>query len=381
MSLVTDFFRTIILLGAVQGVVSGVLLWAGSRNRLPNRLLAVLLGILSLAAFNLYASYGNWFNSRLLQFISSFIPWVITMPFGPLIYFYIKASLDTNFRIIQRSRIHFVPVIIDLVPVLTAYIFVGGVLMGIIRNQPGPWAVFMDTWNVYADIPRWISLTGYLWWSVRYLVAVKTKAPDVAALPRYRLLQRFTRVFLVFQLIWLVYLIPYVLPRYTDFMLDTFGWYPVYVPLAVMIYWLGIQGFIMTYQETTAVRRAAVNAAPDEAVSQATLVLLNKAMEEDRLYLDAELNLAGLSLHTGLPQKTISAVLNQCLQKNFNEYINSYRVAAFKERILLPEAAAWTIAGVAYDCGFSSLATFQRVFKQMTGLSPSAYRKQAMEAT
>jgi AraC-like DNA-binding protein len=182
---------------------------------------------------------------------------------------------------------------------------------------------------------------------------------------------------LVFQVLWLLYLIPYVIPRYTDFMLNTFDWYPIYVPVAVMIYWLGIQGFILSYQEVVAAKK---NVAPDESVSQPALALLKKAMEEDRLFLDPSLNLTSLSEHTGLPAKTISAVLNQCLEKNLNEYINSYRVEAFKIAILLPESSALTIAGVANDCGFNSLATFQRVFRQLTGLSPTEYRKQALEA-
>lgn len=232
---------------------------------------------------------------------------------------------------------------------------------------------FIDHYNVYSDIPRWISLTTYLWLSVRYLDTVKAVEQ-----PRYRLLYRFPRVMLVFQAVWLVYLVPYVIPRYTGFMLNTFDWYPVYVPMAVMIYWLGIQGFILSYQEAVAAKK---NVVPDEAVSQPALALLKKAMEEDRLYLDPSLNLASLSEHTGLPAKTISAVLNQCLQKNLNEYINGYRVEAFKVAVLLPASSSLTIAGVAGDCGFGSLATFQRVFRQMTGLSPTEYRKQAIEAS
>lgn len=103
-------------------------------------------------------------------------------------------------------------------------------------------------------------------------------------------------------------------------------------------------------------------------------------MEQDRLYLNTTLTLNMLAAHTGLPAKTISAVLNQHLHKNFNEFVNSYRVELFKERLAKDDAGQLTFAGLANDCGFSSPATFQRVFKQLTGMSPSEFRKTLPEA-
>jgi len=78
---------------------------------------------------------------------------------------------------------------------------------------------------------------------------------------------------------------------------------------------------------------------------------------------------------TGFTQKIISAVLNQHLQKSFNEFVNQYRVNEFKEKIQSPQTNNLTIAGIALECGFNSQATFQRTFKEITGKSPSEFRK------
>jgi AraC-like DNA-binding protein len=80
-----------------------------------------------------------------------------------------------------------------------------------------------------------------------------------------------------------------------------------------------------------------------------------------------------LSTHTGIPAKTISAVLNQHLNKSFNEFINSYRIAAIKSRLLSSNNKNLTIAGLAYECGFNSQPTFQRAFKNIQGESPSEF--------
>ena len=68
-------------------------------------------------------------------------------------------------------------------------------------------------------------------------------------------------------------------------------------------------------------------------------------------------------------------MLNQHLQKSFNEFVNYYRVEAIKTKLQDEAANNLTIAGVAMECGFNSQATFQRTFKDLTGMSPSEFRK------
>ncbi|QEC52236.1 hypothetical protein EDD80_10697 [Anseongella ginsenosidimutans] len=83
----TTIFETIILLGATQGFIVSILLFVRKEPRLPNRLLGVLLFLMALASFCLYASFNSWFGYPLLEFLSYLIPLIIIMPFGPLIFF------------------------------------------------------------------------------------------------------------------------------------------------------------------------------------------------------------------------------------------------------------------------------------------------------
>lgn len=372
------FLQTIILLGAIQGFIVSALLFFPKQNRQSNRLLALLIFLMAFASFNLYGNYVNWFNSDILRFITEMVPMVIVMPFGPLIFFYTKAFLDPGFRITKKHRPHFYPVIVDLVPHLAVILFVIGVVFNFIKNDPKNWANFIDHYNVYADIPRWTSVTFYVWLSSKYISAVRAKnnASSIDENKRFKWLQQFLRVFLVFQVIWFIYLIPYEIPRYSNALLDSVGWYPIYVPLAVIIYWLGIKGYLVSHQQDVAVKRTAntLSSLSVESIEQTTL-LLKKAMQDDKLYLNLNCNLTILSQHSGIAQKVISAVLNQHEHKSFSEFINGYRVAACKERILQPENNHLTIAGIALECGFNSQATFQRTFKELTGMAPSEFRK------
>ena len=162
-------------------------------------------------------------------------------------------------------------------------------------------------------------------------------------------------------------------------MLDHLDWYPLYIPITLLIYWLGIKGYLVAWEQQAAEKKQEAQLLPAGVVDTAIETLKN-TMEQDRLYLNTALTLQMVAQHTGLAAKTISAVLNQHLHKNFNEFINGYRVALFKEKLLADGAEQLTFAGIALDCGFSSPATFQRVFKQVTGMSPSAFRKNYAES-
>ncbi len=337
---------------------------------------------MALASFNLYANYKNWFNSDILRFISNFVPMVVVMPMGPLLYFYIQSSLDANFKFTKKLRFHFYPVIIDLVPQLTVIIYIAGLLTGIFKNHPQPWGNFIDTYNVYADIPRWMSVSFYVWLSSKSLAAFKLKHADTlnGQANNFKWLQQFIRVFSGFQILWFIFLIPYVIPKYSNKLLDAVDWYPIYIPLAIMIYWLGIKGYARSQADNITLKKSAAGtSALSSSVIEQTISSLKKAMADEKLYLNQNLNLNLLAEHTGISQKTISFVLNQHVHKSFNEFINEYRVECFKQKIAQPELDNLTIAGIALECGFSSQATFQRIFKQSTGQSPSEFRKSVLQ--
>ncbi len=398
---------TIILLGAVQGFILSALLFFSSRKRRPsekagnrppanstnrsvtseraaaedrsnhrrlsNRLLAVLIFLISLASFKLYGAVKGWFDTNYyLRLLDAFVPLTIAMPIGPLIFFYIKSFLDPGFRLTKKDRLQFWPVIIDAGPQLIAITYFIGLLTNTVRNHPQPWGLAIDTYNVYADIPRWISLSYYVILSARYVRSVRSGLylSSLVSSEQLHWPRQVVRLFIAFQVIWLIYLIPYVIPRYTDWILNTFDWYPLYVPMAVIIYWIGIKGYLLSFREWPAPARGI--SLPAGTLQQAISALL-AAMEPDRLWLDPDLSVATLASHTGLASKTISAVLNQHLHKSFNEFINEYRINAIKQRLLQGEASRQTIAALAYECGFNSLPTFQRAFKTVLGQTPREF--------
>ena len=374
------FLNTIILLATLQGFILFLLLLRTKVNRLPNRFLAFLILCMSLCSLNLYLMNVDFTDNApaWVNIAAYFIPLVIVMPMGPLLYFYTRTMLDPSFRLTRLHRLQFYTAIIDIGPELTTIIFVCGIWFGLIipgKQVAGQWGLFIDYYNVYADIPRWLSLTIYLCLSYQYLQKEKKSVNGIEKHERFKWLKQFLTVLLVFQIIWLAYLIPYVTPGYTWKMSEDIGWFPIYIPMAIMIYWLGIKGYIISYSAEQRKKKAVGSDLPDVTIQQTSLQL-TRSMEEDKLYLNPGLSLDLVAVHTGIPAKTISAVLNQHHQKSFNEWLNGYRVEEFKQRIRQKEQLEqMTLSAIAFDCGFNSQATFQRIFKQSVGMTPSEYLK------
>ncbi|WP_276481118.1 helix-turn-helix domain-containing protein [Paraflavitalea pollutisoli] len=371
-----QFWDTIILLGILQGFILSAMLYR-SRRQPANRYLSLLIFLITLACVNIYCIDAPWLDAHpVLTGLASYLPLVIVMPMGPLIWLYVRASTDAQFQMTDRYRRHFLTTIIDLLPYCLVLVAdIGVATLTVSATQRSYISNLVDQYNVYADIPRWMSTTVYCWMALQYLRRQQTMAGN------HPWLRQFLYGFLAFCGIWLLYLIPYAIPATRQSLLETFNWYPIFVPLAILIYWLGMKGYLVGLSGTPRAEEGDKAATPmprlqDESIER-WLPRLTSVMESDKLYLDPELTVAQLAASADLTPKLVSTLLNQHLGKSFSTFVNEYRLAAFRQRVVEQPASNLTISGIAAECGFSSPATFQRIFKQMTGTTPSQYIQQA----
>lgn len=100
---------------------------------------------------------------------------------------------------------------------------------------------------------------------------------------------------------------------------------------------------------------------------------LNALMEEDKLYINPELSLRLLAEYMNLPPNHMSQLLNEGFEKNFADFINSYRLEEFKSKLNTASVHHLTLLALAYDSGFNSKTVFNTYFKKKMGISPKAY--------
>lgn len=102
---------------------------------------------------------------------------------------------------------------------------------------------------------------------------------------------------------------------------------------------------------------------------------MEQLMETKKLYLDPNCTLDKVAKEMKQPSYLTSHVVNNCIGKNFSDFLNGFRIEEVKRRLLQPENHNVKIASIAYDCGFNSLSSFNIAFKKATGVTPSKFIK------
>lgn len=105
---------------------------------------------------------------------------------------------------------------------------------------------------------------------------------------------------------------------------------------------------------------------------------IEKVMSDSNEFCSMGFSLEKLSLLVDSRPKYVSQTINEIYGKNFNTFLNEYRIREARNR--LTDTAAYgnySIAGISESVGFKSKANFNMVFKKITGFTPSDYQKMA----
>ncbi|MFK7932022.1 MAG: helix-turn-helix domain-containing protein [Saprospiraceae bacterium] len=168
----------------------------------------------------------------------------------------------------------------------------------------------------------------------------------------------------------IAYQLPLALLLYTE---------PLVKPLRVLPRFQELMRQIFTREITFDVpKRKYKKSLLDKSSLQKHQYQLEQLMLEEKSYLNPELTLRDLSEMMGLPPNYLSQLLNEGFDKNFSEFVNSYRLEAFKSKVADPSLRHLTILALAYESGFNSKTVFNTFFKKMMGKTPKAYWKEVI---
>ena len=106
---------------------------------------------------------------------------------------------------------------------------------------------------------------------------------------------------------------------------------------------------------------------------------LELVLNEEQAFLIPDLTIQELAARMHMRASELSEFFNTKLGMNFNDIVNNHRIEEVKRLITDPETdPKATIMELAYQSGFNSKASFNRIFKQRTGSTPKEYRKAAL---
>lgn len=158
----------------------------------------------------------------------------------------------------------------------------------------------------------------------------------------------------------------------------------LFITLTLLIYWISYK--ILTDPNLFAQQAATASFKPDTLVKYAHSGL--KADEADRIesllcemiynqqvFLDPSISIESLATRLNVPKHHLSRVINERFKKKFNDLANDWRLEEVRSRLADPKYRALTISTIAFDCGFSSVPSFNAMFRRRYQTTPSMYRQ------
>ena len=107
---------------------------------------------------------------------------------------------------------------------------------------------------------------------------------------------------------------------------------------------------------------------------QQVAAIITQLITEQQLFLDPDLTLNRLARKAGIPSRQISEAINQIEQQSISQLLNHYRIEHAKHLLLTTDDP---ITQVYLSSGYQTKSNFNRAFSNITGTTPSQFRRQA----
>ena len=369
----SDVLFFIILSLAVQGLVlAGILFYSAKKIPANFWLAAFILTNAQTTLVSLGMSAGFFMKHLWLIPLTP----LIRMAIGPLLYFYVRSVVNGGKKLSGKDYLHFLPLLLDSKYQVIYILSHTGILSIPLVQQfyfsPGT-QQFLFSASPLDNIPILLSIIIYGIASYKMVV----NATRDQELSPYKLADiKWIKILLGMVLAVIFIFIVCIFFRIMD---GRWNYYILHIAVTIAIYWLGMSAYVRQAKMQPSeifeynTPSSKVFFSDNEAANHHKQLRL--MMETDQLYLDPGIKLISLADKIGISENALSNLLNQHIGKNFNDFINEYRIETAKKKLLDPAFSRFTIAAISYDCGFNSLATFQRCFKQFTNTTPSQYQK------
>lgn len=103
------------------------------------------------------------------------------------------------------------------------------------------------------------------------------------------------------------------------------------------------------------------------------LDMIKSYFESQKPYLKVNLTISEVSVSTGIHIKTLSFILNQFFNQNFNEFVNAYRIRYVIELFKKGDLKDYTISAISSKAGFANRTSFIDAFKKSQNCTPTQY--------
>lgn len=378
-----NIHSTPLLLLVLQGLIFvGLLLWRYAIKRNPSDLfLGLILLIVCYEQICYTVGFMGWYDNFRNTKINY---WLIPMgtAIAPLIYFYVKSITISSFVFKKSDMWHFAIPITLVIYRISIYTY-DSLQLGFNDTQNGYLKINLDEAIVLPSLNfvSFVQMLLYLAFTFQLFYHYRKKINEFFS-NTYKLELRWILSFLVAFTVLFLYSTgqDIIGSLYTNLSYTQRYWLNILMALVVL--YVGIKGY---FTDTTKLKKLEFSFTPHpitvpehnevSEISEKDIAVVREYMETKKPYLNPELNLITLSRKLTMSRSQLSEIINDGFGKNFNDFVNAYRVEAVKKMLGEGKQKQLSLLGIAYECGFNSKATFNRVFKKMATISPTEFLK------
>ena len=170
-----------------------------------------------------------------------------------------------------------------------------------------------------------------------------------------------------------------------DFKEFIYSYYPLRIFTTILIYWLGYQAIIQLrlLKERKDLRKklnfptTKVEEVEEQLDSEKKALFdkIEVLLKEKKIFTEPKLSVDFLANELEVNSNKLSNCIKQFSDKNFNDYINEFRIELAKDLLINENYKNYTITSIGLESGFNSKSSFYHTFKKHTGLTPSEYQK------
>ncbi|WP_296436855.1 helix-turn-helix domain-containing protein [Winogradskyella sp.] len=375
-----------LLILVLQGLVFIVLLFLRyfKRRNISDIFLALILLLTCYSQTCYTVGFMSWYDTFRATKINYFLI-NVGIALAPLIYLYVKSITTSNFKFKRVYWWHFALAITFVVYRLSIYTYDA--------LQPGFSKVQNGVLKLKVDEGYVLEVMGYI--QTPFMLLYLAFTFQLFYNYRRKIIQYFSNTYKL-ELNWiLTFLILFSALFVYGTIQDLIGskyinlgyqerWW-LNLSTAIVTLFVGIKGY---FTDTTKLNKLdfkfspktigiseSSNSVEEKSISDNDIIIIKHLMEKKKAYLNPELNLSDFAKLANMTRGQLSETINSGFNRNFNDFVNGYRVEAFKTMLKENKQQQLSLLGIAQDCGFNSKATFNRVFKKLTNYSPTEYLK------
>ncbi len=299
--------------------------------------------------------------------------WIYFFDFlmGPLVYFYTRALAFKDFRLKKQELLHAIPGLVFLAYLPIRYVY----LHGAIRVEPSHSAIFLRWEQVIITVVVHILMIVYGILSVRVLKYYSVEIKKVVSSIERINLDWLRFILISFGIFWFAVIVHCIYFFFTKspipfLIVGTVVYLFIVVNIIIFKGWKQPQLFA-GIEETPRYKNSPLT----ETDIREYCLLLERYMKEEKPFLVNSLTLDSLAEKISIPARYLSQVINERYNKNFFDFINSYRVEEAKDYLRMSYKKKMTVLQILYEVGFNSKAAFNRAFSKYTGMSPTEFKK------